>query len=208
VAACELAKHDAHAFKWIVLALHSALQGSCVCHLTTTCSPIGVISDHDASQWLEYIENSRVDRSCIAPRTRILEFPKLLNKIGQPNSAGDASNESQIVITDDELKWWTGLHKNVRNQFVHFAPCGWSLEVNGISDLIDISVRIMRDILSKGWAFRHEDEDWQQSFLATLKQLEVKAEMLRDQFGYQNASPLIPRTGAVPMTVQFIPDSK
>lgn len=119
----ELARTDLHAYKWAFLALHSALQGACVCHLTTTAAPIGALNCPSTRQWNEYLE--KVGNNAPAPATRILDFPELLKAVRRVQSAGNGSNHEQITITDEELNWLKYLHDEVRNQFTHFAPQGW-----------------------------------------------------------------------------------
>lgn len=41
---------DEHAWKWVRLALHSALQGASVCHLTTSFVPIGAVEPRNAAE--------------------------------------------------------------------------------------------------------------------------------------------------------------
>ena len=179
IASLGLTKHDPHAYKWVLLALHSALQGSCVNHLLTTAHPVGATTENNTLEWLNYFELSRSDPASIRPHTRISELPELLKRLRKPNSAGDGSAGSEIFLTDAELQWWSGIHKDIRNQFVHFAPMGWSIELSGMPGLIDLTVRLIREIDSKQWAFRHESCAWKQSLRATLDELTSRASTLR-----------------------------
>jgi hypothetical protein len=166
-----LAEQDKHAFKWVLLSLHAALQGSCVCHLVTTAPPIGVATDRNTREWLAYFEESRLDRSAERPQVKIAELPDLLKRIRRCKSASDRSADSQISLSDQEFEWWREIHLELRNQFVHFTPRGWSIELSGIPDLVDLAVRIIRQIASKGWAFRHQDENWIINLSRTLDAL-------------------------------------
>ena len=56
---------------------------------------------------------------------------------------------------------------------------GWSIELSGLPNLVDLTVNLIREIESKQWAFRHESCDWKQSLHATLDELEVQAASLR-----------------------------
>ena len=154
------ARDDEQAWKWVVLALHSALQGACVCHLVTSATPYGAVSARNATQWLEYFENSRNDSSAKAPKTQLMALPDLLKAVRKANSAGDRSNLSGVLISDEELRWLTRLHEDVRNQFTHFKPMSWYLDVSGIPELCRIVARIIAEILTMGYAFRHKDSHW------------------------------------------------
>jgi hypothetical protein len=151
---------DAQTWKWIALAVHSALQGACVCHLTTTATPIGAVTKANAAEWLAYFEESRTNPHAKAPQTRLMALPGLLKAVRKARSAGDRSNELGVALSDKELNWLRYFHEVVRNQFVHFDPMGWSLEVSGIPGLAALSGRIITEIADLGWAFRHQDEQW------------------------------------------------
>lgn len=151
---------DPQSWKWVTLALHSALQGACVCHLTTTAAPIGAVTKANAKEWLAYFEESRTSTQAKPPQTKLMALPALLKEVRKAQSAGDRSNEAGVAVSDKDLNWLRYFHDVVRNQLVHFEPMGWSLEVSGIPDIAALSARIINDIAHLGWAFRHRDEHW------------------------------------------------
>lgn len=169
----EFVAEDPQAWKWVALALHSALQGACVCHLTGTAPPIGAVTPRNASEWLAYHEKSRSDPEAKPPRTWLMELPDLLKAIRRPHSAGDRSNLTGIELSDAEFNWLHGFHKAVRNQFVHFEPMGWSLEISGIPEIAALASRIVRDIAETAWAFRHKEQEWHRQLNDDLKRLET-----------------------------------
>lgn len=169
--AVALVNADPQAWKWVALALHSALQGACVCHLTTTAAPFGAVTRRNASEWLTYFEAARNDPSAVAPKTHLMTLPDLLKAVRKPQSAGDRSNDDGIAITDTELAWLTRLHNTVRNQFVHFAPVGWSIEVSGMPAVATLVARIVGDIAGAGWAFRHQEISWRVALAGDLTAL-------------------------------------
>jgi hypothetical protein len=166
---------DGQAWKWVALALHSALQGACVCHLVTTASPVGAVTERNAGEWLEYFEKRRDDPAARPPQTYLLILPDLLKALRKSRSAGDRSNASGVRLSDQELSWLRRFHDEVRNQFVHFEPMGWSLEVSDIPRLAQLIARIIEEILELGWAFRHKDAVWREALLAHLKNLRAAA---------------------------------
>src|SRR5436305_1244021 len=74
----QFARDDPQAWKWIALALHSALQGACVSHLVTTASPLGAVTKENAGKWLAYFEASRTNPELLPPTTHLLSLPDLL----------------------------------------------------------------------------------------------------------------------------------
>lgn len=153
----QFVRDDPLAWKWVVIALHSALQGACVCHLTTTAAPLGAVTQRNAREWLTYFEDSRIDPNAKPPKTRLMGLPDLLSAVRKPRSAGDRSNDVGISISDSELRWLRRFHEDIRNQFVHFEPTSWSIEVSGIPELAKLIAHIIEEILQVGWAFRHQD---------------------------------------------------
>lgn len=162
---------DPHAWKWLALAIHSALQGGCVCHLVTTASPVGAVYPKNAAEFLQYFEDSRSDPNARPPVARLMALPDLLKAVRKPHSAGDRSNEIGVSISDAELTWLRSFHTTVRNQFVHFEPIGWSLEVSGLPEIAALTAKILSEIANMGWAFRHKDRKWQEAFKADLERL-------------------------------------
>lgn len=162
---------DPLAWKWVALAIHSALQGACVCHLTTTAAPIGAVTPRNAGEWLQYFEHSRTDPAAKPPLTQIMGLLDLLKATRKPHSAGGGGNDSGIPIRDAELAWLRRFHEQVRNQFIHFEPMSWSLEVSGLPQLAALSARIIGDILAVGWGFRHQDCAWREALAVDLTRM-------------------------------------
>ena len=167
----EFAAVDDQSWKWYALALHSALQGACICHLITTAPPVGAVTERNQTEWLTYFEESRENPASRAPKTHLMNLPELLKAIRKPNSAGDRSNKNGVRLQDHELEWLIRFHDQIRNQFVHFSPVGWSIEVSGLPHLSKLVERLILEIVRMGWAFRHQNTDWLEAFHASLHQL-------------------------------------
>lgn len=169
---------DAQAWKWAVIALHSALQGACVCHLTTTAAPLGAVTDKNAAEWIAYFEDSRVNPHAKRPKTYLMNLPELLKATTKRKSGGDHCSSVGVAISRTEMDWLGRFHKNIRNQFTHFEPMSWSVEVSGIPQIANLVARIIKDILEAGWAFRHlpltQREDMQKN-LELLEKLDWPA---------------------------------
>lgn len=183
VACVALVRADHVAWKWLILSLYSALQGACVCHLSTTAHPVGALTPKSTKAWLEYFDLSRHDSNTPLPETRLLSLPDLLKKVRKKRSVGSAEDGREINVTDRELQHFQHLHDNVRNQLVHFEPLGWSLDVSGLSTLIPATIRIIRQIQKAGWAFRHEDAAWLDALNQDLLALEQQSSALFVEIG-------------------------
>lgn len=149
----DFVSEDPQAWKWGILALHSALQGALVCHLTTYASPLGAVRDPE--KWVHYFEQPRQNKNLKPPKTRIMNLPELLESAGRLGSCGGFSDCKKIEISDAEFAWLKRIHTEIRNDFVHFAPKGWSIEVSGVPQIGQVIARIIKDIHDCGWGFRH-----------------------------------------------------
>ena len=149
---------DPHAWKWVILALHSALQGACVCHLLKTAQPLGAVTKSNEKEWITYFNEGQTNPSIIRPKTKLMALPDLLKKVRKPNSAGRMPSAAKISISDRELQYLTKIHKEFRNQFTHFQPTGWSIEISGMPKLASLISRIISDILDCGCGFIHMNE--------------------------------------------------
>jgi hypothetical protein len=85
----ELACDDEQVWKWAILALHSAIQGACVCHLLTTAHPVGAVTKRNAGEWLTYFEDRRKDPGVLQPKTQLIALPDLLKSVRKPHLAAD-----------------------------------------------------------------------------------------------------------------------
>lgn len=163
-------QEDPHAWKWLALALHASLQGALVCHLVTTARPLGAVTKKNALEWLRYHEKRQSEAEARPPKTRLLPLPELIKRARKPYSAGDG-REGAVEVSDAELNWLDRFHQDVRNQFVHFEPMGWSLEVSGLRPLGGLVARMIEDALAIGWAFRRQDVAWRETLKADLRAL-------------------------------------
>lgn len=163
---------DPQSWKWVALGLHSALQGACVCHLTTSATPVGAVTSRNAAEWIAYFEERRTNPAAQAPKTYLMSLPDLLKAVRKPCSAGDRSNPEGIKISDSDLSWLSRFHDQIRNQFVHFEPMGWSIEVSGIPGIARLVSRIIQEMLGVGYAFRHQDADQREQMRQNLQTLD------------------------------------
>lgn len=175
ILAAQFVAEDPQAWKWVCLSLHSALQGACVCHLTTTEEPRGAVTKSNDAEWRAYFEQSRSNPNAKPPKTHLIHLPGLLKAVRKPQSAGDRSNAAGVAISDSELNWLLRFHESIRNQFTHFELMSWSIEVSGIPEIAKLVARIIEEILECGWAFRHMEsvqrEELKQS-LCNLAEIE------------------------------------
>lgn len=133
---------EPHVWKWTILALHNAAQGYMVLALTKG-NGLLTLRPRIAKKWMEAYEG-RGD----FPTEKLDEFLELYAKVKQsayfssPFAASGAQDKSIARLN------------SLRNDFVHFTPKGWSIELSGLPGMVDHVTDLAE------WATLHGDIAW------------------------------------------------
>jgi hypothetical protein len=122
VVASGLKKQPSH-WKWMILAAHNGLQGALVCAIQDT-SATNILDTKSATKMLNYLETLEGDM----PQERLADFIALLEKYQTKYPCHG--------LTLEQLKNIHELHKQFRNNFVHFVPKGWWIETAMLPPII------------------------------------------------------------------------
>lgn len=189
VRSIEAASSDPLNWKWAILAMHSALQGAMVCHLTGT-AEVGALDDKSIEAAHDYHERDRkglikrvscgTDEFGLAiykPATKIDRPPqeklanattlikRLRNKDKRVEQAGGI-----VEVTDKEFSDFKALD-SLRNQFTHFPPTSWLIELAGMKNIVRSALTIIQKIQADDWPFRHLTRDDRKRLTSTLSKL-------------------------------------
>lgn len=167
------------AWKWVVLSLHSALQGAMVCHLSGT-AQLGALTKQSASNWLAWYNNKRPseteamqenidefgvplthaeDNGVPAPDAYVASADVLFERLYCESKRVEVSFGEVISVTEQQKKSFDRLHR-LRNNFTHFSPKGWSIELDYIKETICDVLQVLGLILDDSWTLIHmSDED-------------------------------------------------
>lgn len=126
---------DISKWKWIIIGLHNALQNYMVCALRGT-ENTNVLTKKSSTNWLTEFFN-RIQSPKYKwkyPKERLDSFTKLFEKIQSDMMKkyykGEAFKPTQAQIN-------SVIDLNLfRNEFIHFVPKGWSLSIDGLSNLV------------------------------------------------------------------------
>ncbi len=172
------AQQSDRAWKWVVLSLHSALQGAMVCHLSGTAEE-GALTKKCAKEWFEWHERDRrgeisrvqegIDEFGIPtmriarkednpPQDIVASASELFGRLSCPSKRIESSCGAIIKITERQQTAFTRLH-NLRNKFTHFSPKGWSIELEYIEETIEDILDVICLIKDDPWPFRHLSEE-------------------------------------------------
>jgi hypothetical protein len=115
---------DPYLWKWVVAALHNATQGFMVLALWNG-NGLLTLRPRIAEKWLKAYESGGP-----FPAEKLDDFLNLYAKVKDANNfhTVGAGPFAPSATTDRSLK----LLNEIRNNFTHFTPKGWSLELAGL----------------------------------------------------------------------------
>jgi hypothetical protein len=141
--------------KWVVISLHSAIQGAAICHLSGTMNT-GALNEESAKNWIKY-HNNRDNEKVGWPGVVVADFPELMGRVRSAKKKFDR-NSPPISMTNDQNEKLKMLN-SFRREFTHFSPKGWSIETSGTTSIVKTLLPIIREIEKEGWGFRHMKSD-------------------------------------------------
>lgn len=112
-------------WKWVIITLHSALYGFAV----SACK--GMNSD------------SVITRTK-SGHERLIDFDEAVKRCQDPTWMGVNINYEEFKFSSNQLKSIRKLHKVLRNNFEHFTPKSWSIELHYLPDMVYDCFEVIR----------------------------------------------------------------
>ncbi len=164
-------------WKWSIIAMHNAVQGAMVCYLSGT-QQLGALKADLSILGRQYNQHDR-NPNMARPKVELASFHALF----QRTTTGDETDRKGKVV-----EWVNDRHcrplgaspetgiackklATLRNQFVHFSPSGWSIEVSGLSKIYSILAEFIMTMAEDGWAFRHLNPEERNELYRILGQI-------------------------------------
>jgi hypothetical protein len=135
-------RSSAYHWKWIIIVLHNAIQCFMVIALRQS-DGRGPIQDKCMAKIIQAL-----DRNEMPPREKLDDFMTLHKKIKTPERMRKYGRSKHLNATADEDLAMEKLN-DLRNEFLHFTPRGWSLEVTGAPTLCLRCLRIVDFLVSE-----------------------------------------------------------
>ena len=126
-------------WKWVAVAAHSGLQSAMVCALRDPAG-ISILQKDCAREMMEWFDHKRGE----CPKERLADFETLLRRC---RKAGQMDGQP-LKLSEVQTKDVKRLHKEIRNEFAHFAPKGWSIEKAGLPRIILAAVGATEALMS------------------------------------------------------------
>ncbi len=143
-------------WKWTIISLHSVTQSVMAFHLGFG-NDLLVMSQEDAEAWL-YAHDSGASY----PETKMDSFLNLYKKIKKHEILGfKFLPYGQQGGSIKKLNWF-------RNEFVHFMPKGWSIEMSGMPGICFDCLNIVKALNEGPISMRWEDEKQANQFTDLL----------------------------------------
>jgi hypothetical protein len=152
----KLLEEDSLYWKWSIISLHSAVQGMMAFHLSFG-NDLLVMSKSDAEKWLESHETDSE-----YPETQMDGFLNLYKKIKKHDVLGyyfKPRNQQGRSIKKINI---------FRNEFIHFMPKGWSIEMSGMPKIFNDCLNVIKALGEGPVSKRWEDENQKNVFLNKL----------------------------------------
>ena len=126
---------DRYRWKWVILALHAAAQGFMVLALRGG-NGLLALRDDVAEKWLDAYYNEKP-----YPEERLDSFLNLYKKVKSDRAKilGNSRPYSPVGTEGRSIKKLNEL----RDEFIHFTPKGWSLELSGLPRICSESVNMI-----------------------------------------------------------------
>ena len=123
----ETVPSDVYSWKWVVVALHNALQGFMVL-ATRGSNGLLCLQEDVAAKWLEAYRSGGP-----YPNERLDDFLNLYKKI-KSDRLRFYEHSQPFTPTGSQGRSVKLLNK-LRNDLIHFVPRSWGLEVSGLPDI-------------------------------------------------------------------------
>ena len=130
-----------------------------VCHLSGP-ERLGALEKRSAAKWRtrneKYIQNGAED-AYDPDEERLADAKELFKRLHCSKARIEDECGGEISITEQQRESFKRLHE-LRNEFSHFSPKGWSIGLCGTKQVIDDVLNIMCLIADDGWPFRNMAE--------------------------------------------------
>lgn len=118
---------DIYAWRWVVLALHNAVQGFMALSLRHG-NGFLALSPRCFAAWMDAYENNGE-----YPREELDTYLNLYKKV-KSRDIGSVGGNRPFTPSGSQGRSIRKLNE-LRNEFIHFTPKGWSLEVTGLPQI-------------------------------------------------------------------------
>jgi len=140
--ALEKVTFDPYHWKWVILSLHSALQGSMVLALRSG-DGLRPLRDNIAQEWLKAYRTGTEEY----PKEELDTFLNLYKKIKSDLML--FFGHSKKFVPEGNQGWSIKKINKLRNDFIHFLPKSYLLDISGLPNICKDCLRIIEFLFFK-----------------------------------------------------------
>lgn len=123
---------DPYYWKWIILAVHGALQATMVLAVTGS-TQYGALSE-------ESQEAITAGKQAIR---HMADFPELYRRVKRKKAMTLFVTSKPLAGSPETDRAVRYLHRHLRNKFIHFLPTGWSIWIGDLPSVLDRCVSVI-----------------------------------------------------------------
>jgi hypothetical protein len=147
-------------WKWIIIGIHSGLQGAMVCALADS-SGTSVLTERSAKEMLDFLDVDN-DLRGEYPKEWLAPFDELLKRCqrGSPTC-------EPLMLTPEQRRDIERL-STFRNEFVHFRPKSWWIERVGLPRIIGAALDVTEELMNRPRVTNRFEEGERERLAAAL----------------------------------------
>jgi hypothetical protein len=142
-------REDPQYWKWIIVGAHSALQGAMVCAYVDS-SGTSILKKQKKCR-------GKKPKRPKTPHEELADFEDLLKRCVRGSHTCEP-----LVLTNRQRRDIGRLHREFRNNFIHFMPQGWSIEKAVLPRIIAATLDAAEALMRRDYVTRLLDVDRQQ----------------------------------------------
>ena len=123
-------------WKWVIIGLHGALYGFAIAACRGTDS-----------------------RSVTTKKGRLISFWQALKRCQDPNHMKMLIHSEHLILTENQKQSIEALKSEFRNEFEHFKPKGWSIEIHGMPEIAIDVLEVIRFLALETNTYVHLNEE-------------------------------------------------
>jgi hypothetical protein len=122
-------------WKWVIIGLHGALYGFAIAACRGTDS-----------------------RSVVTKKGHLISFWQALKRCQDPNHMKMLIHSKHLILTDKQNESIEELKSVFRNEFEHFKPKAWSIEIHGMPEIAIDVLEVIRSLALETNTYVHLNE--------------------------------------------------
>ncbi len=130
-------------WKWCLIGMQNALHGALVCTLSGSAG-LGALSEQSQKAWLAWYEKSVEGVSGTLPKEFMADLEALYKRAKKPEYMVEFGGEP--IRTSNDVDSDIKLLNELRRDFAHLTPKGWSIQLLGLPRVILSTLSVIEQL--------------------------------------------------------------